>query len=1031
GDLQDVPTGTALCSLDLSGLTPSTAIDHTYAAGQRASSRHQGANFDTLNRTIDASTGLTRITREPDGLATTWSYDALGRVVGIEPVVDQGAKIDIAYSRDAHGLERAAINSRANDSVSPNAFLGHAEVWLNHLGLVRTRRVLMPDGVQWATERTFYDVNDRPSNVSTWYLSAHGGSVASGESIAETKTFGRDPWGRPDRLELPGGHDVKFTFRGERTVDRIDSVGIWTSSTVVEKDLYRKETRDVHGRLVQVDLGATDETNGPSLTAKYTYDVADRLTQVRLEGADRHGAQASQTRTFSYDGRGFLLAESHPEAAPVTYSRYDARGNVGRKDAGGITLHFSYDAAERLTRVDENLGGGTSRPLRVLTYGVNASGDRALGKVKTATRWTYGRLPWGDGTDPFAVPVTETLTYGGLGGRISSRATDFLSGAHIFTQGWTYTPLGAVASIDYPRCTSGCDGLDAPARTVEHGYSQGWLTRIEGYADSIAYHPSGLVTRIDHANGAVESIEADPWNRSMPRNIRLQATNAAVELGTHRYDGVGNLIHHELDLGAVPFSELTESLPRATSQVQVADYGYDRQQRLVHFRNTANQQQDYVYDAFGNLQQVTTTTPDSSGTPSVLVRDLATSSTTNRLEGPLFTYDPRGNLTAWGHKSFEYDALGMLTQVNFPASTSIFTADNERLCALKHDPSTWNDEVFTLRDLDGRVLTMLRKQSSQSGEVTWTWLRDYVYRGPKLLAQETSQPSPEDRVHLHLDHLGSPRGLTDANGKGLASFHYYGFGERILSAAADRPMALKSPLQYTGHERDFHASWADDLDNMHARHYSPWLGRFLSVDPIDSSRLAALQTWGKYGYGRNNPLAFVDPDGRESIGILAAELDQRAFLRGEISAGELRSRRTSRAAGAAAGVLAIVAVRYAGGVLPIIGDLFLADDACACDDDTAERAPPDSITPTEHGQRRRDQARSGDSSRQIGDPNRVAREGQEYTDSETGNTIVVRGDRVLVLNERGEEVTRFKNSRKNTRKRIENGRWVPKPSAED
>ncbi|MEM9557091.1 MAG: RHS repeat-associated core domain-containing protein, partial [Acidobacteriota bacterium] len=177
--------------------------------------------------------------------------------------------------------------------------------------------------------------------------------------------------------------------------------------------------------------------------------------------------------------------------------------------------------------------------------------------------------------------------------------------------------------------------------------------------------------------------------------------------------------------------------------------------------------------------------------------------------------------------------------------------------------------------------------SSQSGEVTWTWLRDYVYRGPKLLAQETSQPSPEDRVHLHLDHLGSPRGLTEANGRGLASFHYYGFGERILSAGADRPMALKSPLQYTGHERDFHAAWGDDLDNMHARHYSPWLGRFLSVDP---RRVALLQfgdsneeeqferllmqprVWNQFSYGHDSPLVFTDPDGQAATMALAAPM---------------------------------------------------------------------------------------------------------------------------------------------------------------
>jgi hypothetical protein len=50
---------------------------------------------------------------------------------------------------------------------------------------------------------------------------------------------------------------------------------------------------------------------------------------------------------------------------------------------------------------------------------------------------------------------------------------------------------------------------------------------------------------------------------------------------------------------------------------------------------------------------------------------------------------------------------------------------------------------------------------------------------------------------------------------------------------------------------------------MHARHCSPITGRFLSVDPVDSAKPAAPQTWNKFAYAANNPMKFVDPDGKE------------------------------------------------------------------------------------------------------------------------------------------------------------------------
>ena len=80
---------------------------------------------------------------------------------------------------------------------------------------------------------------------------------------------------------------------------------------------------------------------------------------------------------------------------------------------------------------------------------------------------------------------------------------------------------------------------------------------------------------------------------------------------------------------------------------------------------------------------------------------------------------------------------------------------------------------------------------------------------------------------------------------------------------------------------------------------------------------------------------------------------------------------------------------------------------------------------TQHGQQRVDEARGGDAHRQVGDANRVLREGRKFTDAETGNTVHVSGDRIVITDKRGEIVTQFKNSRQNTQSRIQSGKWVP------
>ena len=72
---------------------------------------------------------------------------------------------------------------------------------------------------------------------------------------------------------------------------------------------------------------------------------------------------------------------------------------------------------------------------------------------------------------------------------------------------------------------------------------------------------------------------------------------------------------------------------------------------------------------------------------------------------------------------------------------------------------------------------------------------------------------------------------------------------------------LAMSYTFTGKERDSESG----LDDFGDRYYSSPNGRFTSVDPIwvKIDRIVDPQRLNLYAYGRNNPLLFIDPDGRD------------------------------------------------------------------------------------------------------------------------------------------------------------------------
>lgn len=139
-----------------------------------------------------------------------------------------------------------------------------------------------------------------------------------------------------------------------------------------------------------------------------------------------------------------------------------------------------------------------------------------------------------------------------------------------------------------------------------------------------------------------------------------------------------------------------------------------------------------------------------------------------------------------------------------------------------------------------------------------------VYAGGILLATYD-----DDGTHFHLtDWLGNRRVQVDYLGRVEETYQNLPFGEL---APNNNTASLGATEQYfTGKERDAESG----NDYFGARYFASSMGRLMSPDSFANDFvLANPQSWNLYSYGRNNPLIFVDPDGRR-VELLGDE-DQR------------------------------------------------------------------------------------------------------------------------------------------------------------
>ena len=730
GDSQAVlPTGGAdLCSLGLPA-SPKYEIDHTYAFGSRATSNYLGTSHFVLNQVIDFNTGLVAASTDSADLKTSYEYDLLGRMTWSKPSSGHGGWTQFFYI-PASQVVNANVTVRRRDNGSKTApVLAVNQLFFDSFGRVANEFRTLPDGSSTKRE-TLYDGAGNKASISEW---------TTGLATSKTQFLNYDPFGRPGIIRPPDGvaHEVTMAYQGVRQVDRM--VKIATTTGGAETASTTTEIYDRHGRLFSVT--EPSGSGGANVTTSYGYDVGNRLSSVSTTAFVPGTGNVTQSRAFNYDRAGFLTSEKHPELGTsgngtTSYPLYDARGHLLRKIDGSNDLTFVYDAAERLTRVQET--GGSQRTLKSFTYTDTSNAtftdpvtgfsctDFRKGKLTQQSRFNYVVVL---GT-PFKVEMREAMTYCGRDGRLSRRTLEnwvndpVVPNESFVLPNITYDALGNVKSLGYPQCTA----CTAPApRTVSYSYTGGLLTAVgipsdSGfYASGITYHPNLMVNKVIHGNGFTDTYTLDPSSMRRPASIRITSPSGTVgwDTGTYAYDGAGNV-----------------------KAVGTHTFVYDKVSRLTSANlfleptsSTTLRTQTYTFDAFGNLLTI--------GGSSA--RNTPTSAATNRLTSG--SYDASGNLTNWNGNLYQYDPFHLMWNYRTLSDEWIYlyTADDERAWSYKTDDTT----LWTLRGPDAKVL----REYTTTNNGTWSVAADYVYRDGSLLAAET----PQGIRHFSLDHLGTPR----------------------------------------------------------------------------------------------------------------------------------------------------------------------------------------------------------------------------------------------------------------------------------
>ena len=156
--------------------------------------------------------------------------------------------------------------------------------------------------------------------------------------------------------------------------------------------------------------------------------------------------------------------------------------------------------------------------------------------------------------------------------------------------------------------------------------------------------------------------------------------------------------------------------------------------------------------------------------------------------------------------------------------------------------------IFCLLSCILLILILLPFSFAAQGES-----HSYIRANGKIIADNYNDGTITQMYYYHYDALGNLVSTTDSQGRVVESQRIEAFGNELSKTKT----VNVSERSFIGKEKD-----SNSLFYFGARYYDASTGRFISTDPL-SGKQTSPETQNKYSYAVNNPLKYVDLNGKE------------------------------------------------------------------------------------------------------------------------------------------------------------------------
>ncbi len=631
-------------------------------------------------------------------------------------------------------------------------------------------------------------------------------------------------------------------------------------------------TQFTHDGLQSTVTAPADAT--PDGVARSSIAIKNGAGQV-AQTIDAYGA----TLNSAYDSQGNLLrtVDALGNQTSITYTGTTARFKVKMNDPDQGEWSYGYDALGQLVSQTDDKAQTTSMGYDVLGRMVtrnNASLNGAwfFGK-DAAGAWCAGGLPRlcesRSGNAPNFVSRTR-IGYDKLGR--AQTTTDTLAGRD-FVSSTTFDTEGRVQNLKYP------SGF-----TLQHAYSSG------------AAVPGVLQKVYDASNSArvfwsIANITAADVFDAKGNVVRSELGNG---LGTnHLFDPIsGKALKLRTGLaggGYISALDHDYTFDKANAVAQRRENHRGTVESFLH--DKLNRLVSYTIDSSSDVQANRTVTVDYNAIGNILYKSDVGGYTYHSSDKP-------HAVRSAGGTNYTYDGNGLLgTTSGFQTRSNTWTAFNHPK-SLQHNGRSVQftyDEDYkrvsetitngaTVRELvmihpdNAGGLGFEREITTVGGGRQRNENRHYVSVGGSVVAvvktltpvgndpvsgviNGTVSSAPGDAnlvVYWHKDALGSIVAVSNRDGAVMERMAFDPWGRRLRDTGVVDPYAnpAHGDRGFTGHEHLDETGYV----HMNGRIFDPFLGRFLSADPIIQFA-DNLQSYNRFSYVLNSPLASADPSG--------------------------------------------------------------------------------------------------------------------------------------------------------------------------